>query len=457
MNSVFAPALLSLSLLISVSSLSAIQVDPVKGDDHNDGVQAPVKTIARAVRLAQPGDTVHLTPDTYYEGVDLSTKRGEPGKPITVDGHGAVIEGSDPVKAADWEDLGKGLFRKVKLLPKMNPAILQRWFFLWDGKMNHMGRTSKGPSALLKKIEELQINEWTYIEAEDAFYLKLPEGQSLDAAKIRSPVRSSAVTLSGKGAHLVVKNITGTHVHNDGFNIHGDQIDTVFENIAAIDCGDDGFSAHEAAECRIDGFTSIGNSTGLCDTVSSVTHYKNVFISRCLAYDIFFIGDSPHSMENVLVESSAVYPLAVAQHVDRPQNGLSRVMLKNVLIRRVSDRPGDIRVNRNSLLEGFQCTFIGLNCLVAPGGEMSLSRSVMNGGEKRPDLNIFQDAVWRGGLNRYDLNSLRKGPHFYKPATFGEFQILVKSEEGSVWKEGSTADAGEGIGADEMALEKLRK
>lgn len=446
-----------LSLFLPVMSLSAIQVDPAKGDDQNDGVQAPVKTIARGIKLAQPGDTVHLTPGTYHEGVDLSLKRGMPDKPITVDGHGAVIEGSEPIQAAEWEDLGQGLYRKVKLMPRMDAAMIGRWFFLWDGRMNLMGRTSKASGALLKKVEELRPDEWTYIKEEEAFYIKLPEGKTLAAANIRYPLRANAVTLAGKGAHLVVKNITGTHVYNDGFNIHGEQVDTVFENITAIDCGDDGFSAHENAECRIDGFTSIGNSTGLCDTVSSVTHYKNVFISRCLAYDIFFIGDSPHSMENVLVESSAVYPLVISQHVDRTQSDLSRVILKNVLIRRVGDKPGEVRVNRNSLLEVFQCTFTDLNCLIAPGGEISLSRSVINGSQKRPDVNVFQDAVWRGGLNRYDLNSLRKGPVFYKPETFGDFQTAMKSEEGSVWKAGAEGDAGEGIGADAAALEKLRR
>ena len=75
----------------------AIHVDPRGGDDRNDGVAAPVKTIARGIRLAQPGDTVHLAPVRYFESADLSNKHGEPGKPITLDGHGAVLDGTETV------------------------------------------------------------------------------------------------------------------------------------------------------------------------------------------------------------------------------------------------------------------------------------------------------------------------------------------------------------------------
>ncbi|HEY1084876.1 MAG TPA: DUF1565 domain-containing protein [Prosthecobacter sp.] len=445
-------------LALGTAPLLALQVDPAAGDDKNDGVSAPLKTIARAVRLAQPGDTVLLKPGTYWESVDLSNKHGQPGKPVTVDGQGAVINGSEPVKAVDWESLGGGLFRKVKLMPRMDKAILGRWFFLWNGSMNHMGRTSKGPSKPLKKVEELQVNEWTYAEAEDAFYLKLPEGQGLDAANIRYPARSSGVILSGKGAHLVVRNITCTHVYNDGFNIHGDQVDTVFEKIAAIDCGDDGFSAHEAAECRIDGFVSIGNSTGLCDTVSSVTHYKNVFISRCLGHDIFFIGDSPHSMENVLVESSAAYALTVSRHGDREQKGLSRVHLKNVVMRRRPDLAGNIRVTGESFLEAENCTFLGLDAQVTPRGEMKLTKSVIapSGDDRKPEVLIYAEARWSGAGNRYDLKSLRWGPALYNADIFAQFQDTHTTEAGSKWLPGPL-NAETGIGADEKALETLRR
>ena len=361
----------------------ALRVDPRAGKDTNDGLAAPLKTIARAIRLAQPGDTVHLAPVRYFESADLSRKHGEPGRPITLDGHGAVLDGSEPVRAADWEALGGGLFRKVKLLPRMDDAILGRWFFVWDGKMNHMGRTSKGKSAPLKTPADLQPDEWTYVKDGDAFYIRLAPVRSLDAANIRYPARSSGVIESLAGSHLTVRNVIATHVYNDGYNIHGAQRDMVFENIAAIECGDDGFSAHEDGECRIDGFVSIGNSTGMCDTVSSVTHYRNVFIRDCLGYDVFFIGDSPHSIENAIIESSAPHAFETAQHTDREQKGPCSVALKNVRFRRAGS-PQELHVGRDTKLNAEHCTFLGMELPKKAAGEITTWKCVFSS-EPKPD------------------------------------------------------------------------
>ncbi len=239
----------------------SIHVDPAKGDDTHDGVTGPVRTIARGIRLAQPGDTIHLATATYYESVDLSGKH-ERTRPThhTSMATAPLLEGSDPVRLAEWESLGQGLYRKVKLIPHMNDAILMRWFFLLDNKMNRMSRCSKGPSATSKKPVESAAGRVDLCEGKRTpFICKTPSDKSSDSVDIRYPVRSSGVAFSREGSHLVVRNLTATHVHNDGFNIHGAQRELVFENIAAIECGDDGFSAHEDGDCRIDGFVSIGN------------------------------------------------------------------------------------------------------------------------------------------------------------------------------------------------------
>ncbi len=432
----------------------ALQVDPATGDDHNNGVDSPVKTIARAVALAGPGDTIHLTPGTYHESVVLRSKKGLPGRPITVDGHGAVIDGSDPLDAAAWEPLGGGIFRKVKLMPNMAPFIVGRWFFLWDGRINRMGRSAKGPSAPLKKVADLQPGEWTYVTAEDAFYLKLPEGQTLEAANIRWPVRANGVALAGSGGHIVIKNITATHVYNDGFNVHGAQVDTVFENIAAIECGDDGFSAHETGECRIDGFTSMGNSTGFCDIGLSTTHYRNVFIKACLGFDIYFIGNAPHSVENARVESSAAYPLMLGQPASvATAGGPGSAVLKNVLIRRSADLPGEACVHPNFQLDARRCTFIGMDFKAAPGSQVAMSRCLMTAkGETKPVLTLATGAAWKGDGNHYDLGGLNAHETPFTPATFDVFQKLINGEAVSRWA--PSYEISKEVGADETSLPK---
>ena len=445
----------------------SLRVDPVGGNDAHDGRTQPVKTIARGIKLAQPGDTIHLAPARYRESADLSNKRGEPGRPIILDGHGAVLDGAESLRPEDWPMVAPGLYRCDRLTT-INGAILGRWFFVFDGKMSHMGRTSKGPSTALKSPEELAPGEWTYVpdaaitrETKDgkpwdsvpragAFYVKIDPAKPLAEARIEAPIRSSGVVLSGKSAHLVIRNVIATHVHNDGFNIHGDARDLIFENIAAIECGDDGFSAHETAECRIDGFVSIGNSTGLCDTVSSVTHFKNVFIKDCLGYDVFFIGDSPHSIENALIESRAARAVEVSQHGDRPQAGLSSVVFKNVLIRR-ADSPQEIRVNKNSKLQAERCTFVGLNVNITPGGAMSAKQCVFSG-EPKPGILLFPNTIWQGEGNRYDLGSLRVDKTSFTAANFADFQKLMGTDKSSQWSATDPVEAG----ADELALRRVK-
>jgi hypothetical protein len=55
-------------------------------------VGTDTKTIAGAIKKAQPGDTIHLQPIVYHDYAGFYAKQGEPGKPITLDGHGATLE-----------------------------------------------------------------------------------------------------------------------------------------------------------------------------------------------------------------------------------------------------------------------------------------------------------------------------------------------------------------------------
>ncbi|MFT5466975.1 MAG: HEAT repeat protein [Verrucomicrobiales bacterium] len=427
---------------------SDLRVDPKAGDDANDGRNMPVKTIARAMRLAQPGDTIHLTLGVYYESADFTNKHGLPGKPITLDGHGAVLDGSEPVTSKEWEQFSPDLYRRQHVYKRTDDALVARWFLLWDGKMQRMGRCSKGPSEDLKTVADLKPGEWTFVKDEDAFYLKLEPGQDLDTANIRYPKRSSAVVQSIAGSWLTVKNITGTHVYNDGFNIHGAQRNLVFENIRAIECGDDGFSAHEDVDCQIDGFVSIGNATGLCDTGTSQTHYRNVFIKDCHGFDLYFIG-LKHSMENAVIESSAARTFWVDGN-QLKDGQRCQVTLKNVLIQRVADSPQELRIGPGGILHADRCTFEDVNVMLAPRGAVDFQRCVFTGGEAKPDVLIFPNTIWQGAGNLYDIRSLRVAQTSFTSKTFADFQKLTGSESESRWD--SAAAENEDIGVDKSIL-----
>ena len=431
-----------------------LHVDPVRGDDSQDGGTHPVKSIQRAIGLARAGDTIHLSPGRYFESAVFSSKSGEAGRPIVLDGHGAIIDGSDPINPTEWDSLGDGLYRSTQVLPTFNPSIVSRWYFLFDGRMVRMGRSSKGPKDAWKTPADLQPGEWTTVEAEKAFYVRIAPDRELASAGIRIPRRSNAVGFGGRGGHLVIRNIVGTHVYNDGFNVHGHQLDCVFENITAIECGDDGFSAHEDAECRIDGFVSIGNSTGLCDIGESVTHYRNVFIRDCHGFDIYFLGETQHSMENVLVESSAAHALQVSQQSQRPDADPVRVQLKNLHIRRAGDKPaGRAYVSRNAKLTLERCTLQGVDLAAAEDSQIRVVQSVF-AGEPLPRLDIRPGAIWLGEYNLYDVASWKHHDRDVTRATFGAFQQETASERNSQWED--VDELPSGVGADRAALQHLR-
>ena len=360
-----------------------IHVDPAAGHDSNDGIAGPKKTISSAIKIAQPGDTIHLLPVVYRDYAGFYGKKGEPGKPVTLDGHGATLEGSDPLEPAAWSEVSPGLFENGNLLPRLDDAMIGRWFFLMNGKMNLMGRTSKGKSAPLKLPEELQAGEWTFVKDPSrakppsqqiygSFFIKLAPGRKLADENIFVPVRSAGVQFSGDNAHLVIRNLTATHPYNDGFNIHGDCRACVFENIRAIECGDDGISAHETAQYRVEGFVSIGNSTGICDTRGSETSYDRVFIADCHGFDLYFLDTGRYSLKNALVFSSAQNAFSLAGR----EPGGCRLTMENVLIRRLAP-PHTGTVATHSTLHAKRCTFENLELKVT--GTAALEDCLLDG------------------------------------------------------------------------------
>jgi hypothetical protein len=178
--------------------------------------------------------------------------------------------------------------------------------------------------------------------------------------------------MAGENAWLVIKNLTATHPYNDGFNIHGDCRDVTFENIRAIECGDDGISAHETAQYQVDGFVSIGNSTGITDTVAAQTSYNRVFIADCVGFDLFFLDKGRYSLTNAIILSSALNPFSTTGRAD----GDCRLAMENVYFRRTVE-PHEGSIAANSTVTGTRCTFEDLTLKVT--GAATWKQCVING------------------------------------------------------------------------------
>lgn len=408
-----------------------IHVNHETGNDRPGQEGGPLKTIAAAIRLALPGDTIHLAPtqQPYKEGVWLHNRSGEPGRPICLDGHGATLSGAEPLDPNAWKEISPGLFRNGKLI-KPDHAVVHRFFFLFDGKMNRMGRSLKGPKAPFKKPEDLNPGEWTWQQEEQAFYVRVEPGKALADCRIEAPARSSGVAIAGHCEHLVIRNLVATHVWNDGYNIHGKTRDVLFENIKAIECGDDGLSAHDDCEVRVNGFVSIGNSTGVCNVGDSRSVNDRLVIKGCHGYDFYMLGSNTHVLRNSVIICDAAQSVVV---IGRGENDATCTLkMENVLVKGTG-KSTVMKAHKGSVVQCDRTTIYGL-CLTVAGNAFTLRRSVV-AGQPRPNIVVYPHTTWEADGNLYDLQYLRIDKTFYAAKDLAKYRSDSGQDVGSMWSE----------------------
>jgi len=368
---------------------------PANGRELLVGPSGQYKTIQQAIGQAQAGDVIKLLPSDapYREVAVFNNKSGEAGKPIILDGGGATLDGSEPLRADEWEEVSPGLFRST-MLPerlKMGSSRLGRHFFVFDGAINRMGRVSKGKRAPWKAPAELAPGEWTYVETEKAFYLRLQEGSTLSS--VRVPERSDGVSLRGNCEHLVIRNLTATHVWNDGFNIHGRSRDIRFENVRAIECGDDGISAHEDCRIEVDGLLSRGNATGFCHINQSQSQNRNIVIEDCAAYGVYVLDQSKNTLQDAIIRRSGVYVVRVSEE--------ATLALENVLLEDAPPASQGVLVERGATLDAQRLSSWGVDWTVSRS-IAQLRQSVLAGGAMKLD----QPLLWRSDFNLWDMKNI---------------------------------------------------
>ncbi len=411
-------------------------VDPAKGDDKANGLSAeqaagsgPVKSLSKGLKLVKAGDTLHLAKTTYHETLQLNDTTGEAGKPIIIDGHGSTITGCDPLRLNGWIEVSPGLYKSEKFISELqesdDPARLMRVFILVDGKIQHMGRTSKGKKLPFKKPDELQPGEWTADEASKTFYIKV--SGKLEDAKIEAPYRMNGVAIhGGRGGvhHVIIRNLVCTHVLNDGFNLHGKCSDVVFENIAAYENGDDGYSAHDNCESTVNGFRSSGNSTGVANINESATKFTDVVLEGNFGFEFLAGYNSTWEIRNMVVAVDCTEPFMLGY--GRPEESkFCRVKMENVQISSPVKSSFQVKIKKNCILEAKNITSTGAPWLVE--GSAKISDSIISA----QSLECTADAKWESDNNSYYLMSLTFKGKKYGPADFQEFQKDSKSDMNS--------------------------
>ena len=290
-------------------------VDYQSGKTGNPGTkEAPYSAVAQALKNVSPGDTIYILPSDQpiRDNIQIINICGTAEAPITIDGMNNIFLGTDPLDPEVWKEISPGVYKKEM---KTGRNWARRFFMTFNGHINRMGRLQKASSggAKFKKPEDLAPGEWTIVEKDmvDAkgrqkqynydFIVRLPEGaKSLEDSGIEVPNihKHGGVNLRGKCRHLVLRNIIVKNFFNDGYNIHDDVEDVHFENIAAVDCGDDGISAHESCKLTGKNMVFIGCSTAVCHINSVTSYQENVYFERISGREFYFLSDSDNTVKN---------------------------------------------------------------------------------------------------------------------------------------------------------------
>ncbi|MFV2069504.1 MAG: right-handed parallel beta-helix repeat-containing protein [Pirellulales bacterium] len=268
-----------------------VYVNNILGDDLADGRSdhyvdprfGPVRTIRRALIIADKGDRIQIknTGHTYRESISLSSGRqsGFPDLPFTIMSDGAVLDGTVPMRVNGWEHVEGDVFR---YRPR---RVAFQQLFLGDQpagrkQLDHVAGLQQGRGTLRsasrndkKTIRAAFHGRKTWQQGEMASRLLGPlEWALLDGwiyFRVEPTELPSDYPLRCCGLQT---GITLYHVHDvriDGLVIRGFQLDGVSAHdgvraavVSATTCRDNGrsgMSAGGSSRLTIDGCTLAGN------------------------------------------------------------------------------------------------------------------------------------------------------------------------------------------------------
>ena len=300
-------------------SAAEIHVDYENGkNDGNGSKENPYPNTRIAAGLAKPGDLIRIAKASkpIRNNIFIDKADGTQEKPIVIDAGFNTFLGTVPLDPAQFISIGNNVY-KTRAPRSMIPGLRYRYFFLYQGKRIGMGQSSKTQSEKLKKVGDLKDLEWTLerLPKSDTnpnsllchLYFKVPAGKTLESLRIEEPAENlhSGIVTEGKIRYVTVKNAVVKNFWNDGSNFHYDCRGIVVENIAAIECNDDGTSAHETCEVTARNYLVAGCHTGFCHVQQAKFTHENFYITDIIAKDIYLLNTGGNSLKNIVIEGSS--------------------------------------------------------------------------------------------------------------------------------------------------------
>lgn len=263
-----------LSLAASASARD-VYVDNAAGDDRAMGrypsnvaqLEGPVRTIAKALRLAQFGDRIILAKndEPYRESVSLIGERhsGYDTIPFTIEGNGATLDGSWPVPPDAWR------FVRGELFAFQPPRLGYQMLFL-DGRP----MVRKPATSLNWAVPYLEPMEWTFAAGE--IYVSMMPREIPHTANLSYAALPTAFMLLY--VHDVrINNLIVQGFQTDGINAHDCVRNARFNGVTARGNGRSGITVSGGSRVQLDGCTLGDNG---------VTQLL------CEAYSVTYVDDS---------------------------------------------------------------------------------------------------------------------------------------------------------------------
>jgi len=249
--------LLGLTGLPAQCAADVIFVDNQRGDDArggltdatHGGVFGPVRTIRRALELADSGDTLVLknTGQPYYESIELFGPRhsGVRFTEFTIIGNGSVIDGSNAVPPGAWKPVGADLW-------KFTPWRKGHYQLILDGRL--LPEIDVPSDA--REVPAMPRGQWCAWKGSIYFH-----AQRADAPQTR------AFRFAARGVGLSLYRVQGVRIRDltfrwfrlDGANAHNLCSGIVLQDVVLAENGRSGLFCGGATRMSVSGGFVQGN------------------------------------------------------------------------------------------------------------------------------------------------------------------------------------------------------
>jgi len=265
-------AAIAICLLVRQAAARDIFVDNVAGDDKNVGWRAqnqgdtssPVRTIAKALRLARAGDHIVLanSAQPYRECVALVGTRhsgAAPRLPFVLDGNGATLDGSAPIPAEGWTHYRDNIFR-------FRPKSPGRPVLFFGGRAIPPLPLPQGTD----NPPRLEPLEWCAIEG--AIYFAVQSNRLPPDYKLRFAELPTGITLY-QVDQVVIRNLTIQGFRADGVAAAVGARNVILDRVTCTANGQSGVCVQGGAQVEIESCKLVGNGQSQLLTLpNSETH-----------------------------------------------------------------------------------------------------------------------------------------------------------------------------------------